>query len=146
MRWLGAALFLGFCLVADSCSPGSAPPAGRWQGAYQANDTMVLARLEIDARGGIYLSAPDATDIPASADRTAIRARLSDELDTEWGSVTPRQLEFDGEVFRKPGGVAPQLAWDRATRLMTAYVYLGMKPAIHVPLKPVAAFGGDPWR
>jgi hypothetical protein len=145
MRMRGAVLVLGLSLAVTGCSRGSAPPVGRWQGAFDSSGTMVLTRLEIDPKGGIYLSAPDATDIGPGADRAAIKSRLGDELETEWGAVSPRTLDFDGRIFRKPGGVAPQLVWDPDTKTMTAYIYLGMNPAIHVALRPVAKFEGDPW-
>ncbi len=136
---------LGLCLAVAACSRTSAPPVGRWQGAHDSGDTMLLVRLEIDPKGNIYLSAPDATDIGPDADRAAIRSRLSDELEQEWGAVGARSFDFDGQTFRKPGGVAPQLVWDPGSKIMTAYIYLGMKPAIEVTLKPVASFAGDPW-
>lgn len=145
MRILGAACITGLCLIAAFACTRSVPPSGRWQGAYASNDVMVVARLEIDAKGNVYLSAPDATGLSGIADdqRAALKARLSQGLDEAWSAVEPRQLDFDGRVFRKPGGVAPQLEWDGSH--MTAVVYLGMHPAVRVPLHAVPAFGTDPW-
>jgi hypothetical protein len=123
------------------------PPVGRWQGGFESREVMVIARLEIDAKGNIYLCAPDAMDIENASqdDRTAIRQRLSDGMNVAWGQTEPKQFVFDGHVFRKPGGVAPQLEWDPDRKSMTAIVYLGMRAAIHVPLHAVADFTADPW-
>jgi hypothetical protein len=147
MRTSGKTLAAGLCLLAAFGCSRAPPPTGRWQGAYESRDTMVVTRLEIDSKGAIYLSAPDATGIGnASADdRAAIRRRLVDGLSVAWGEVQPRQLEFDGRVFRKPGGVAPQLEWNSDKKTMTAVVYLGLRPSIRIALHPVADFSGDPW-
>jgi len=147
VRIPGVTLAAGLCLaVAFACSH-SPPPSGRWQGAYESRDTMVVTRLEIDSKGNIYLSAPDATDIGTAAaqDRAAIRRRLADGLSAAWGEVQPRQFDFDGRIFRKPGGVAPQLEWNPDQKTMTAVVYLGLHPSIRIALRPVSDFSGDPW-
>lgn len=147
MRIFGAAFAAALCLsVATGCGP-SAPPSGRWQGAYESADVMVVTRLEIDSKGTVYLSAPDATDIGGASaeDRTAIKQRLTEGLSIAWAETEPRRLEFDGRVFRKPGGVAPQLEWDPDAKQMTAVVYLGMRDAIRVPLHPVKDFSANPW-
>jgi hypothetical protein len=147
MRIIGATLIIGLCLAAGFGCSRSPLPSGRWQGAFESADVMVVARLQIDAKGNIYLSAPDATDIgnDSAEDRIAIRKRLADGLSVAWGDAQPRQFEFDGRVFRKPGGIAPQLEWDPDAKTMTAVVYLGMRPAIRVPLRPVSDFSNDPW-
>ena len=147
LRVPGVTLVVGLCLVAALACTRSPPPTGRWQGSYESRDTMVVTRLEIDSKGNIYLSAPDATDIgnATDTDRAAIRQRLADGLSVAWGDAQPRQFDFDGRVFRKPGGVAPQLEWDSSQRTMTAVVYLGLHPAIRIPLHPVFAFSADPW-
>jgi hypothetical protein len=147
MRHLCVSLIAGICLVSVFACSRSPIPSGRWQGAYESRDTMIVTRLEIDPKGNVYLTAPDATDIDnASAeDRAAIRQRLTDGLSTAWGDAQPRQFEFDGRVFRKPGGFAPQLVWDPERSTMTEVVYLGLKPAIRIPLHPVSDFGKDPW-
>lgn len=145
MRILGAAWIAGLCLVTAFACTRAAPPSGRWQGAYASSDVMVVARLQIDAKGNIYLSAPDAADVSGVPDdqRAALKAKLAEGLEEAWPEVEPRQFDFDGRVFRKPGGVAPQLEWDGSQ--MTAVVYLGMRPAIRVPLRAVPAFSADPW-
>jgi len=147
MRMSGKTMAAGLCLVAAFGCTRSPLPSGRWQGAYESRDTMVVTRLEIDSKGDIYLSAPDATDIGnvSADDRAAIRRRLVDGLSVAWGEVQPRQLEFDGHVFRKPGGIAPQLEWNPGQKTMTAVVYLGLRPSIRISLRRVADFNGDPW-
>jgi hypothetical protein len=147
MRGFGVTLAAGLCLVAAFACSRSPAPSGRWQGSYESQDTMVVTRLEIDTKGNVYLCAPDATDIGSATaeDRLAIRQRLADGLSVAWGETQPRQYEFDGSVFRKPGGVAPQLEWDSYQKTMTAVIYLGMRPAIRIPLHAVAAFSNDPW-
>lgn len=145
MRVLGAAWIAGLCLVTVCACTRTAMPNGRWQGAYASNDVMVVARLEIDARGNIFLSAPDAADLSGITDeqRTAMKAKLAEGLQEAWADVAPRQFDFDGHVFRNPGGVAPQLEWDGSH--MTAVVYLGMRSAIRIPLHAVPSFSDDPW-
>lgn len=145
MRTRGTAWIAGLCLVTVFACGRAVPPSGRWQGAYASSDVMIVARVQIDTKGDIYLSAPDATDLSGVPDnqRAALKAKLSADLQEAWFQVQPRQFDFDGRVFRKPGGVAPQLEWDGSH--MTAVVYLGMRPAIRVPLRAVPAFSADPW-
>jgi hypothetical protein len=147
MRAIGITLMAAICLAATFACTRSPAPSGRWQGAFESPDTMVVVRLEIDSKGSIYLSAPDATDIgnASATDRAAIRQRLTDGLSVAWGEAQPRQFDFDGRVFRKPGGVAPQLEWNPDQKTMTAVIYLGLRPAIRIPLHPVADFSNDPW-
>jgi hypothetical protein len=133
-----------FILAATfACGPQKTPPPGRWQGVYESRSEIILVRLEIEPGGAIYLSAPNVTDIDGASadDRGAIRQKLNSELETAWNGIEPRVLEFDGSVFRKPGGVAPQLEWDADTRRMAAIIYIGMKPGIRIPLQAVARFG-----
>ena len=59
--------------------------------------------------------------------------------------MQPRPLDFDGTTFRKPGGIAPQMVWDKATNQMTLEIFIGANPALPVPLRPVDAFHDDPW-
>lgn len=143
-----AALMFAFSLAGLAACSNAKPPPGRWEGAYESQDAMVVARLEIDGSGNIYLSAPDAIDFPApSADeRTAMHRRLAQGLASAWGDVAPRRYDFDGHTFRKPGGIAPQMEWDRASKQMTAIVYLERRPGIRVPMRPVSQFSDDPWR
>lgn len=148
MRILPAAIVLGFCLLAvAACSNAKTPPVGRWEGTYESSDAMVAVRMEISAKGEIFLSAPDALNIdavPANL-RPAMRQKLADGLDASWGDAQPRPLEFDGRVFRKPGGVAPQMEWNPDSHQMTVIVYLGMHPAIRIPMREVKDFSNNPW-
>lgn len=148
MRPLLAALVCGLCLVTVTACSNSRPlPVGRWEGAFDAQDAIVVVRLEITTKGDIFLSAPNATDVGgvAAEQRPAIRQRLADELAAGWSSVEARPLEFDGRVFRKPGGIAPQLEWNPDTRQMTAVLYFGTRAALRVPLRGVSNFDADPW-
>jgi hypothetical protein len=148
MRAISVAIASGFCLLAAwACSSAKAPPVGRWEGAYEAQDVMVAVRLEISDKGDIYLSAPNAVDIanaPAE-ERPAMREHLAEELATGWASVEPRPMDFDGRVFRKPGGIAPQMEWNPDSKQMTVVLYFGMHTALRVPLRAVAQFSPDPW-
>ncbi len=146
MRVLAATLISTFCLVSlFACSKPPQPPAGRWEGAYESNGTMVVARLEIMPNGSIYVSAPDAENV-AAADGPALRRRLAQQLADRWGAVEPRKMDFDGHIFRKPGGIAPQMEWDSGSKRMTLVVYLGMRPGIRIPLRAVSDFDPDPWK
>lgn len=147
MRALAAAaLALLSIAVLVSCSSSKQPPAGRWEGSYETDDDMVVVRLEITANGAIYLSAPDAMDIGAVPvdQRKPMREKLAASLVSGWGEVEPRVFDFDGRVFRKPGGIAPQLEWNPDSKTMTAVIYLGMKTA-RIPLRAVTDFSADPW-
>ena len=148
MRTLSALFACGLCLIALSgCSMAHNPPVGLWEGTYEASDVMAVIRLEISPKGEIFLSAPDAVDIQNTTadDRPAMRQKLAEGLAAGWSSVQPRPLDFDGRVFRKPGGIAPQLEWNPDSKQMTAILYFGMRSALRVPLRSVEAFSGDPW-
>ena len=71
--------------------------------------------------------------------------RLAADLANGWDDVTPRSFDFDGKTFRKPGGIAPQMVWDKATGQMTLELYIGANPALPVPLRPVAGFHDNPF-
>jgi hypothetical protein len=104
---------------------------------------MIAARLEIVPGGIVRVSAPDAfVDIASmsATDKAQLRDRLEEGLAAAWPQVMPLDLEFDGKVFRKPGGIAPQIAWDKATGQMTLFVYAGTHATIRVPLEPVENF------
>ena len=144
MRPVLALLFAAVALAA--CSKGP-PPAGRWEGAYEDGTTFVAARLEIESDGTVRISAPDVVDpsIATEDDRAAMRQTMSERLAGAWGEVAPRPMDYDGTTFRKPGGIAPQIAWDPSQKIMTLYVYIGTHPALKIPLHPVGDFTNDPW-
>ena len=146
VRFIAAIVSVISLAVLSGCSHHAVPPTGRWQGTYASPDTMIAARLEIDAKGQIFVSAPDAENFGDSDEaRAAIRASLAQTLSNGWGDVQPRAFDFDGKIFRKPGGVAPQMEWNPDTRSMTLVVYLGMRNAIRVPLRAVKDFSDNPW-
>jgi len=60
-------------------------------------------------------------------------------------AAQPRPMDFDGRVFRKPGGVAPQMEWNPQSGQMTVVLYFGTRPALRVPLRSVPQFSTDPW-
>jgi hypothetical protein len=144
MRQILALLFGAILLTA--CSK-SAPPEGRWEGAYDSGQTFVAARVEI-ASGQVRISAPDITDagVAGDDDRVQMRENIAERLAGGWGAVEPRPMDFDGATFRKPGGIAPQLDYDPSTKQLTLYVYLGTQPALRIPLRPVGDFSDNPWR
>jgi hypothetical protein len=124
-----------------------APPQGRWEGGYAGNGAMVAARVEVGADGQVRVSAPDITGLEgAKPDQLAQdRDRLAADLASGWDGVAPRPFDFDGATFRKPGGIAPQIVWDKNSNQMTLELYIGANPALPVPLRPVANFHDDPW-
>ncbi len=144
MRPVVAVLFGAFLLA--SCSK-SAPPVGRWEGTYEQSGTFIAARLELAPNAQVRISAPDVTDpsIDNDQDRSAMEQNMADRLAGAWGDVAPRPMDFDGTTFRKPGGIAPQIEWDRSSNTMTLFVYLGTRPAIRIPLHPVDDFSSNPW-
>jgi hypothetical protein len=138
-----AILCLLFGLIA--CSK-PAPPVGKWEGGHEAGGTIVAARVEILPSGLVKVMAPDITNALGSrAQVELLRDRLASDLANGWSEVKPRQFEFDGKTFRKPGGVAPQMVWDKATNQMTLQLYIGARPALPVPLRPVDGFHDNPW-
>ena len=141
-RTLGVAFALLSLTVLVACGAPK-PPAGRWEGLFEGSDVMIVARLEIDA-DGVRVSAPNAfMNFAAMSDdqRAAMRANLQYKLAEAWGHVGIMPLDFDGKVFRKPGGVAPQMVWDDEGKQMTLVVYPGVHATIRVPLVPVSEFG-----
>jgi hypothetical protein len=144
MRGLAAVLLV--CAMLGACSR-AAPPVGRWEGVYESADTMIAARMEVEADGTVRVSAPDLSNISAANedDRVAMRQKLSDGLAAAWSDVAPRKMDFDGKVFRKPGGIAPQMVWNADAKQMTVVVYLGVRPSISIPLRAVSDFSANPW-
>ena len=135
---------LAACLAA--CSR-PAPPQGRWEGGYSGSGTMVAARVEIQADGQVRVSAPDITSLENAKPEILQqnRDKLAADLASGWDSVAPRPFDFDGTTFRKPGGIAPQMVWDKATNQMTLQLYIGARPALPVPLRPVDGFHDNPF-
>lgn len=135
-------LALGAVTAIGACSD-AAMPSGRWQGAAETGQVMIVARLEISPHGDIRVSAPNAildlTALP-KAERAAMRAHLEAELAAAWPGVAPRRMDFDGKVFRNPGGFAPQMEWDAGTRQMTLIVYPANLPSVRIAMEAVEAF------
>jgi hypothetical protein len=144
MRKIALAVLTALTLVA--CSHAT-PPTGRWEGVYETNDTMIAARLEISADGLVKVSAPDLLGIGSASadDRTAMRQKLAGDLLASWGDVVPRKMDFDGEKFRKPGGIAPQMIWKEKSKQMLLVVYLGTQPSIRIAMKSVDDFSENPF-
>jgi hypothetical protein len=138
-------VLLAFLLLA-ACAKHT-PPQGRWEGGYDGNGVLVAARVEIGPDGLVRVSAPDITNADATKPEQLqeMRARLAADLANAWDGIKPRPFDFDGTTFRKPGGVAPQMVWDKTSNQMTLEIYIGANPALPVPLRPVDNFHDDPW-
>jgi hypothetical protein len=145
MRKLAFVLVTALALL--SCSHPAAP-VGRWEGTYESGDVMVAVRLEIGSDGQVRVSAPNLQDVGAASeeDRVQMRDKLATDLATDWESVAPRTMDFDGGVFRKPGGIAPQMIWKAKNRQMSVVVYLGTRPGLHIAMREVSDFSDNPWR
>jgi len=140
-----AAVLTVLCLGLSACADPR-PPTGRWEGVYEDSGVIIAARLEIAANGKVRVSAPNAitSEGPLSpADRVNIVQQLESRLATSWPAVEPLPLEFDGHVFRKPGGVAPQLEWDAGKKRMTMIYYSGNRNSVRVALTSVGEFGAS---
>jgi hypothetical protein len=142
MRQAALALLAAFVLFA--CSHPK-PPVGRWEGTFESADTMIAARFEVGDDGQVRVSAPDLLDIGAAPneERAAMHLKLSAGLDSGWGDVAPRRMDFDGETFRKPGGIAPQAIWKSGR--MELVVYIGTQPGIHIAMRKVGDFSENPF-
>jgi hypothetical protein len=122
------------------------PPVGKWEGGYEGGGDLVAARVEVLPGGQVKVSAPDITNAMGPRDQVdELRARLAADLANSWSEVSPRSFDFDGTTFRKPGGIAPQMVWDKATNQMTLELFIGARPALPVPLRPVADFHDNPF-
>jgi hypothetical protein len=138
-------LFVAALVALAGCSKPQ-PPVGKWEGGYESGGDLVAARVEILAGGAVKISAPDVTNAIGNRDQVeAMRAQLAADLVNGWSDVTPRTFDFDGKTFRKPGGVAPQMVWDKGTNQMTLELYIGANPALPVPLRPVNDFHDNPF-
>jgi hypothetical protein len=142
MRWIA---LLALVALAGCSKPQ--PPIGKWEGGYDSNGALVVARVEILANGLVKVSAPDLLGIQGATPEEMQRNRetLAAELRNGWDDVAPRSFEFDGKTFRKPGGVAPQMVWDEKSNQMTLQFYFGNNPALPVHLRPVPAFHDNPF-
>ena len=138
-------LFVVLVAALAGCSKPE-PPAGKWEGGYEGGGDLVAARVEILPGGGVKISAPDITNAIGNRDQIdAMRAQLAADLANGWSEVTPRNFDFDGKTFRKPGGVAPQMVWDKDSNQLTLELYIGARPAMPVPLRPVNDFHDNPF-
>jgi hypothetical protein len=139
-----AALFSVIFGLAACSKP--APPVGKWEGGYEGGGDLVAARVEVLPGGQIKVSAPDITNAMGPREQVdELRARLAADLANSWSEVSPRSFDFDGATFRKPGGIAPQMVWDKATNQMTLELFIGARPALPVPLRPVSDFHDNPF-
>jgi hypothetical protein len=145
MRTILALLLVAVALA--GCSK-PAPPQGRWEGAYDDGSTFVAARMEIGQDGLVRISAPDVTDVTLGSrdDQLMMRETMSQRLAGAWGEIPERRMDFDGTTLRKPGGIAPQAEWDKASNTMTLYVYIGTRPPIKMMMRPVDDFSDNPWQ
>lgn len=137
-------LILAFALLAVAACSKPTPPVGKWEGGTERGGVLVVARVEILPGGLVRVMAPDITNI-APDQYARYRERLAADLVNGWADVAPREFDFDGKTFRKPGGIAPQMVWDKETNQMTLQLYIGANPAMPVPLRPVAEFHDSPW-
>jgi hypothetical protein len=136
---------LAALLAVSACSKPM-PPVGKWEGGTESGGTLVVARVQILANGQVKVMAPDITNAVGPRGRIEeIRARLAADLANGWSDVQPRSFDFDGKTFRKPGGIAPQMEWDKSTNQLTLELYIGAQPAIPVPLRPVDDFHDNPF-
>jgi hypothetical protein len=139
------ALLLIALLLVAGCTRHT-PPEGRWEGSYDTAEAMVTARVEIDSKGLVRISAPNAEDVGDDEDKRAeMRSNLAAGLAAGWDDIEPRAMDFDGRVFRKPHGIAPQMVWEKDKKQMWIVAYLGKKPAIKFLLHPVDDFSENPW-
>ena len=135
---------LGLLALAGCSKPH--PPTGKWEGGYDRGGTIVVALVEILPIGLVKVTAPDITNAFVDEPmKTRLRERLESDLIRAWEEVKPRELDFDGKTFRKPGGVAPQMVWDADTNQMTLQLYIGANPALPIVLRPVDNFHDSPW-
>jgi hypothetical protein len=133
--------------VLVACSRPAHPPVGRWIGNHDTPDVMVDVRLEIAKDGMVRASAPDLLDVGEVSDETraVMHARLASDLAESWDAAEPRKMDFDGHVFRKQGGIAPQMEWNPRTKQMKLVFYFGTKRSIRIPMRAVENFDSDPW-
>ena len=140
-----AACLVAILLTLTACSKPK-PPVGKWEGGYERGGDIVVARVEILPSGEVKVMAPDITNaVGPRGQIEEYRARLSADLVNGWSEVAPRSFDFDGKTFRKPGGIAPQMVWDKDSNAMTLELFIGAKPALPIPLRPVSDFHDNPF-
>jgi hypothetical protein len=140
-----ALLFAVMAVALTGCGKPQAP-VGKWEGGYESGGDLVAARVEILPSGAVKISAPDITNAMGNREQIdGLRAQLAADLANGWSEVRPRSFDFDGKTFRKPGGVAPQMVWDKDSNQLTLELYIGTRPAMPVPLHPVADFHDNPY-
>ena len=147
MRFAAVTFVALFSVISGlaACSK-PAPPVGKWEGGYEGGGDLVAARVEVLPGGQVKVSAPDITNVMGPREQIdELRARLAADLANSWSEVSPRSFDFDGSTFRKPGGIAPQMVWDKATGQMTLELFIGARPALPVPLRPVDDFHDNPF-
>ena len=95
----------------------------------------------------VKVSAPDLLNVGAmpADQRDAMRAQLAGDLAAGWDQVVPRKMDFDGETFRKPGGIAPQMIWKASRKQMLLVVYIGTQPSVRIPVREVGDFSDNPF-
>src|ERR1700712_5456777 len=104
---MGGALFVVLAVLTLASCSRHPPPTGYWEGTYEAGDTMVAARVSIDSKANITVVAPNAEGVGSSdGERATMRQNLAAGLASAWDAAEPRQMDFDGETFRKPGGIS----------------------------------------
>lgn len=141
------AILLLAALTLAGCSKHHEPPTGRWIGHYESPTVMVVAWLEITPGGDVRVCAPDLLDIgePTDEQKNVMRSRLANDLSDAWGQTKVRRYDFDGRVFRKQGGFAPQMEWDPLAQNMKLVFYFGMQRSIHIQMERVKDFNEEPW-
>ena len=140
-----ALLFMVLAAALAACGK-TQPPVGKWEGGTESGGDLVVARVEILPNGQVKVMAPDVTNAVGPRERIdELRARLAADLANGWSGVQPRSFDFDGKTFRKPGGIAPQMVWDQSSNQMTLELYIGARPALPVPLRPVDDFHDNPF-
>ncbi len=138
-------VFVLLAAALTACSKPT-PPVGKWEGGYEAGGDLVAARVEVLPNGQVRVMAPDYTNAVGPRPQiNELRARLAADLANGWSEVAPRSLDFDGTTFRKPGGFAPQMVWDKSTNQMTLELFIGARPALPIPLRPVDDFHDNPF-
>ncbi len=141
-----AILLTSFMAVGVTACSKLKPPVGKWEGGTERGGNLVVARVEILPSGLVRVMAPDITNAFGTPEQVGhVRDRLASDLVNGWSDIVPREFDFDGKTFRKPGGIAPQMVWDKDTKQITLQLYIGVNPVLRVPLRPVAEFHDSPW-